>query len=151
MGSKQPTNTDWKAKAVARGRLILNARTDKNYTQEELAKKLNVKHSSIQQWESGKIKDIGALNSYNLSVLLEIDFKDLIIEGERVLSLPPDQDMLEKIYEALERGLEAGDCKLNPADKSLITSTLSDVYHKSHTIADLKKAVAKLAKRLSDQ
>lgn len=150
MGKEHTKEPAWRAKAIKRGKLIKAARLGKKLTLEQVAEKLKCKHSAVVQWEDGETKDLKAVNAYNLAVLLDLDFKDLLVDEDNILSTPPDQAGLIKVYEGIEQALADNGYKLTPADKSLLVGSLSGLQKQSHTVADFKKAIAKLAARLSD-
>lgn len=60
------------------GNLIREARTKKNYTQNELGDLLGVSNKSVSRWENGEsFPDVGILE--NLSGVLDLQIKDIVI------------------------------------------------------------------------
>lgn len=63
---------------------IKEKRIDKNMTQEELAKKLNVKRSTYANWEQGSRK-IDVNNVMSICDILDIDMVELTKEMKKYL------------------------------------------------------------------
>ena len=49
------------------GKLIKKARTEKGYTQEELAERVGVKKSAVAKWENGRVSEIKRSNLKKLA------------------------------------------------------------------------------------
>lgn len=64
------------------GKFIAKCRKDKNITQEQLAKKLNITDKAISKWENGRcMPDISLLK--NLCSILEVSINELL-SGEKL-------------------------------------------------------------------
>lgn len=65
------------------GALIKQARTEKGYTQEELAEKVGVKKSAVAKWENGRVSEIKRSNLKKLSEALGLNPNRLLGDIER--------------------------------------------------------------------
>ena len=66
------------------GKNIRRFRTEKNWTQEELAARLNVTRQAVSNWENEKTQpDVETLGA--IAQVLEVTLEDLIYEGKKKL------------------------------------------------------------------
>lgn len=65
---------------MALGDILRRARTRQGLTQRALAKRMNITHSSISQWEAG-ITRPSILNRVDLAAILDVPFADLVPEA----------------------------------------------------------------------
>ena len=65
------------------GSIIKRARTEKGYTQEELAEKVGVKKSAVAKWENGRVSEIKRSNLKKLSEALGLNPNRLLGDIER--------------------------------------------------------------------
>lgn len=78
------------------GALIKQARTEKGYTQEELAEKVGVKKSAVAKWENGRVSEIKRSNLKKLSEALGLNPNKLL--GDIELDPISVADELADIY-----------------------------------------------------
>ena len=60
------------------GAIIKQARTEKGFTQEELAEKVGVKKSAVAKWENGRVSEIKRSNLKKLSEALGLNPTQLL-------------------------------------------------------------------------
>ena len=100
------------------GNLIKELRTEKGFTQKELAEKLNVSTAAVSKWENGKgFPDISILEK--LSSELEISITELI-KGERTEENIESDSVAKEIIE-----ISKNEMKFEKARQIFVASALS--------------------------
>ena len=71
--------------AVKTGTLIRKCRTEKNYTQKQLAEMINVSAYAVSKWENGRgMPDISLLE--DLAHALDISIEELVMGEEKAMT-----------------------------------------------------------------
>ncbi len=100
------------------GNLIKSLRTEKNFTQKELAQKINVSIAAISKWENGKgFPDISILEP--LSSALDISIAELL-KGERSSVTESENSVVKEMIELSEK-----ERKSNRIVQTFVISVLS--------------------------
>ena len=89
---------------IRTGNLIKTLRTEKNFTQKELAEKLNVSTAAVSKWENGKgFPDISILE--NLSAELGISITELV-KGEKNTEIQNTDSVAKDIIEISKKEIK---------------------------------------------
>jgi putative zinc finger/helix-turn-helix YgiT family protein len=104
-----------KAQRLLTGKEIVEARKELGWTQDQLAKFLNVGIASIKRWETGQIQT-PAMDKLLRQAFKEQTFSGDVFAGNRTLSLPRIKLVLNEFGNVLKRSLlKEGDRLLNSA------------------------------------
>ncbi len=101
------------------GILIRRARTEKGYTQEELAELVGVKKSAVAKWENGRVSEIKRSNLKRLSEALGLNPNELV-GSELQTKKPPDNSGLSERKKAfIEIVKQMSEAELDRLDQIL--------------------------------
>lgn len=82
--------------AVKTGTLIRKCRTEKNYTQKQLAEMINVSAYAVSKWENGRgMPDISLLE--DLAHALDISIEELVMGEEKAMTQNNDESLQQLI------------------------------------------------------